>query len=219
MKLSKLLTLTLFTLPTLPGLANAGTLTDKAYQVAAQLGTREPSLSPTQQTQVNHELDNLLALLNGQTPPSHPYLCVSRDNDNTRPFVIAYKDFANTIRISGVVFNSKEECEESLGAGQAVQARFFLCATRDNDGSRPFKIVGLNGSNSATMLQRSVLSTMEDCIGAVRAMQARPEGLLYCGSRDNDGSAPFAQTGLRNDGTYVQSREEYRSLGDCNSNL
>jgi hypothetical protein len=210
-------TLLLLVISLLPSLAQAGTLTDKAYQVAAQLGTRESSLSPAQQAAVNHQLDSILASLQNQPAPGRLYICVSRDNDNNRPFVLAYKGFADVTRIPGAVFNSKEDCEASLQNGQAVGDRYFACASRDNDGSHPFKIVSLNGTTNALMLQRSILSTLDDCFAATRAMQVRPEGVLYCGSRDNDGSSPFAQTGYKYDGSYVQSREDYRSLSDCTS--
>lgn len=214
-----LILLALTALTALPTLAHAGVLTDKAYQVAAQLGTRESTLSPAQQAQVGRDLDHLLATLSGQPAPDKTYLCVSRDNDNTRPYVLAYKDFANTVRIPNAAFNSKEECEQALSAGQRYMDRLFVCATRDNDGSRPYKIVALNGTASALMLQRSVLNTLEDCMTATRAMQVRQEGVLYCGSRDNDGSQPFAQTGFKYDGSFVQSRDEYNTLNDCNANL
>jgi hypothetical protein len=217
--MKKLILLALTTLNLFPALAEAGSLTDRAYQVAAQLGTRESTLSPSQQAQVSRDLDHLLATLNNQPAPDKSYLCVSRDNDNTRPYVLAYKDFANVVRIPNAAYNSKEECEQSLGAGQRYMDRLFVCATRDNDGSRPFKIVALNGTANALMLQRSVLASLEDCMIATRSMQVRPEGVLYCGSRDNDGTRPFAQTGFKFDGSFVQSRDEYDSLNSCNSAL
>ena len=210
-------TLLLLALSLLPSLAQAGTLTDRAYQVAAELGSRESSLSPAQQAAVSHQLDSILATLHSQPAPGRSYLCVSRDNDNNRPFVLAYKGFADVTRITGAVFNSKEDCEASLQNGQSVGDRFFACASRDNDGSHPYKIVSLNGTTSALMLQRSVLGSLDDCYAATRAMQVRPEGVLYCGSKDNDGTAPYAQTGYKYDGTYVQSREDYRSLSECTS--
>jgi hypothetical protein len=218
MNFRKLLTLTLLTIPMLPGLAEAGALTDKAYQLAAQLGTREPMLTPAQQAQVNRQLDTLLATLNGQPSPERAYLCVSRDNDNSRPFVLAYKEFANVVRVNGAVFNSKDECEQSLAAGPRFMDRLFVCASRDNDGMKPYKIVSVNGA-TATILQRSVLGSFDDCTSATRAMQWRPEGILYCASRDNDGNHPYVQTGLKTDGTFVQSREEYQTLNECFSNL
>ena len=202
-----------------PLTAAAGPLTDKAYRVAAQLGTRESSLTPSQQDQIQRSLDNVLAVLNGQSGPDRSYLCVSRDNDNSRPYAIAYKDFANIVRIPGAIFNSREECERSIASGFRVMDRLFVCATRDNDGSHPYKIVALNGTANALMLQRSVLNTLDECLSATRSMQVRPEGVLYCGSRDNDGSRPFAQTGFKFDGTFVPSREEYNSLSDCNNSL
>lgn len=217
--MKKLLLLTITTIFALPTLAEAGSLTDKAYQVAAQLGSHESQLTPTQQAQIGRDLDHVLATLMGPAIPDKSYLCVSRDNDNTRPFVIAYKDFANTVRIPNAAFNSKEECDQALAAGQRYMDRLFVCATRDNDGSRPYKIVALNGTANALMLQRSVMGSMEDCMAATRAMQVRPEGVLYCGSRDNDGSQPFTQTGFKADGTFVQSRDEYPTLNACNANL
>lgn len=214
MKLLLLLALTL-----IPALAQAGSLTDKAYQVAAQLGSLESSLTPAQQAAVNRQLDTILASLQNQPAPGRNYLCVSRDNDGNRPFVVAYKDFATVTRIPGAVFQSMQDCQQSLSGGQAVGDRLFACASRDNDGSNPYKIVALNGTTNALMLQRSVLRTLEDCLTATRALQTRPEGVLYCGSRDNDGAAPFTQTGYKYDGSFVQSREEYRSLDECNGAL
>jgi hypothetical protein len=217
MKKLLLLTLTAFTV--LPALAEAGPLTDKAYQVAAQLGSRESSLSSSQQAQVARDLDHLMSVLNGTPTPDRSYLCVSRDNDNNRPYVLAYKDFANVVRIQSAAYNSMEECQQALANGQRINENLFVCATRDNDGSNPWKMVAINGGSGSVMLQRSVLNTLADCITASRAMQVRPEGVLYCGSRDNDGGRPFAQTGYKLDGTFVQGRDEYETLGDCNANL
>lgn len=212
-------TLILFTLTLIPALAQAGALTDKAYQVAAQLGSLESSLSPQQRAQVNQQLDALLSSLTSPPAPSRGFSCVSRDNDNSRPYVLAYKDFTNVTRIRGAVYGSLDECQKSLAASLSVGDYTFACASRDDDGSRPYKIVGATRSPNAFMLQHSVFRTLEDCTAATLAMQQQPEGILYCGSRDNDGAAPFTQTGYKYDGSFVPGRDEYRTLNDCTAAL
>ncbi len=217
MRFTKLVLASL-SLAAIPLIASAGVLTDKAYQVAGQLGSRESTLSPAQQTQVSRHLDGILSALNG-TGTERNYICVSRDNDNNRPYVLAYRDFAETVRITGAAFDSKQECEQSLGASEYKMGRLFLCASRDQDGNRPYQMVALNGANKASALQRSVLGTMADCQASVHAMKQALEGVLYYGSRDNDGNRPFSPTGLKNDGTYVYGRDQFDTIQACNAAL
>ena len=205
----------------IPSMASAGPLSDRAYRLAAQIGNMEYQLTPAQSTQINRAFDSIQNALSAPPAPERNYICVSRDNDNSRPYMFAYKDFANIVRIQGTIINSKEECEKSLAAAARTinRDRAFACASRDNDGSRPFQIVALNGGSTGLSLQRSVLGSLDDCTTATQSMQIRQEGVLYCGSKDNDGSRPFAQTGYRFNGSFEQGRDEYSTLSDCISNL
>lgn len=197
--------------------ARADQLADLARQVAEEVSSSERFLSPVQQGQVSRHLEQIRAILNGggNQPGPSPYVCVSRDNDGSRPYVIGYKDFATVVRINGTTQNTLEACEQSIASGRRVFNRLFVCGSRDNDGSRPHALLALNGKEPALKLNNGTLNSIEDCQTVVRSMQVRREGVLYCGSRDNDGSRPFVKMGYRFDGSFDKGNESYNSLSDC----
>lgn len=196
--------------------ARAEQLGSLARQVAEEVSASERFLTPGQQGQVARHLEQIRSILNGSQPqPASPYVCTSRDNDGARPFMIGYKDFANVVRIPGTVLGDLQQCEAGLANARRVFNRLFLCGSRDNDGSRPYMVLALNGKESAVKLNNSASQSTEDCNSIVRSMQVRREGVLYCGSRDNDGSRPFVKMGYRFDGTFDKGNESYNSLAEC----
>jgi len=197
--------------------ARAGQLADLASFVAGEVSAKERLLSPEQRSQVSRQLNQVLATLNngGSNPGNRQYVCTSRDNDGNRPYVIGYKDFASVIRIDGTTLNSLEACENAIAKGRKVFDRLFVCATRDNDGNRPYSMMALNGGAPALKMENSTLNTVEDCQSVTASMVVRREGVLYCGSRDNDGQRPFVKMGYRFSGEFERGNEPYNSLADC----
>ncbi len=148
-------------------------------------------------------------------PSSLNYVCVSRDNDGRGPYVFGYKDIANVVRISGTVLNTLEECESGLANARLSEDYLFACVSRDGDGLKPYAFVGLYGANPVLRLRHSNLGNAESCLSSIRSMQVHPEGLVYCGSRDNDGLPPYVRVTYRFTGTYQMGSGEYFTLGEC----
>jgi|GEM_PF-4362990 len=196
--------------------AQADQLAYLAQQVAREVSEKEPYLSNEQKSQVSRQLNQIRAILNGGgNPGDKNYICTSRDNDGSRPYVIGYKDFASVIRIEGTTQSTLEACEQSLAKGRRVYDRLFVCGSRDNDGSRPFALLALNGPNPALKLEKGTMNAIEDCQTVLSSMVTRREGVLYCGSRDNDGSRPFVKMGYRFSGGFETGNDSYNSLAEC----
>lgn len=195
--------------------AHADQLGDLAQQVAREVIEKERFLSGDQQAQISRQLNLIRNVLNGGSPGDRNYVCTSRDNDGSRPYVIGYKDFASVVRIAGTTQSTLEACEQSLSKGRKVFDRLFVCGSRDNDGSRPYALLALNGPAAALKLEKGTMSSIDDCQTVISSMVARREGVLYCGSRDNDGSRPFVKMGYRFNGGFDTGNDSYNSLAEC----
>lgn len=196
--------------------ARADQLADLAQQVAREVSEKERFLTNEQQSQVARQLNLIRNVLNGGgSPGDRNYVCTSRDNDGSRPYVIGYKDFASVVRIAGTTQSTLEACEQSLSKGRKVFDRLFVCGSRDNDGSRPYALLALNGPAAALKLEKGTMSSIDDCQTVIGSMVTRREGVLYCGSRDNDGSRPFVKMGYRFNGGFDTGNDSYNSLAEC----
>ncbi len=81
--------------------------------------------------------------------------------------------------------------------------------------SSPYRPNALNGATPALKLEKSTLGSLEDCQNAVNTMVVRREGVLYCGSRDNDGNRPYVKMGYRFSGQFETGNESYNTFADC----
>ena len=177
----------------IPALAQADLARD-ANELAREVQAQAPRLSRAQEQRISAyfaAIRDVLRDREGDRPSDPAYFCTARDNDNRAPWVIGYRDFAELKKVQGTQFSDYNECVAALKESRSVGERTLLCASRDNDGRNPFLIGMIDGEGKLTKLQRSGAQDVSACYAAVRDLRVQRQGILYCGSRDNDGRNPF----------------------------
>jgi hypothetical protein len=65
-------------------------------------------------------------------------MCVSKDNDGSNPFQIGILNSSGIIRIGRTVSSNAVECQATLNKMRPNRGGVSLCASKDNDGQRPY---------------------------------------------------------------------------------
>lgn len=170
-------------------------------RVASDIVRFGRSLGPNDRAEVSRHLDAISRILGGQGQggggftQGPEYTCVSRDNDGANPYVIGIKDRIQVTRIKNAQFSSQGECQSTLQSIRSVGYNSMLCLSRDNDGSNPYLLSVLNGSN-VTRIVKTVVQSKAECDGLLQNLQPRQNAATFCTSRDNDGAAPYVAASL-----------------------
>jgi hypothetical protein len=192
---------------------------EEAQNVAYQLRTEGRYLSASQRDQIARHLESIKRIMNGaghEEPGTNgEYTCTSRDNDGRAPYVFAVRQGIQVVRISGETFTTQDECRRTLDSIRQISGRALFCSSRDNDGRSPFQMAVISGTQIAR-IQRTVVSTRQDCETLVRSLQPRRGSVLFCTSRDNDGRSPYVAVDLNLYSMQLQvGSESFSTLQGC----
>ena len=192
-------------------------LAREAYAVAEQLSVEEPYLSFQQSSDIQRHLNSIKHILvTGSEQQITRYTCTSRDNDDQAPYVLSIRQGVQAIRIAASVFETKTQCETALSNPFKIRTTSFICLSRDNDGRAPFQMASLKGIDvhrySSTTTQAN-----EACLSFVQSLRYQGGSeLIFCGSRDNDGRAPFQLVSLNIEtGRETKGNEFFNSIEKC----
>ena len=148
------------------------------------------------------------------------YKCVSRDNDGARPYILSIRNRSTyeETKISNLVFSSVADCERAISESTVVARNTFVCSSRDRDGSRPYSLYTLDGSQASKL--SLTFSTVESCKESITKARTTRQVVALCSSRDNDGSRPWSIYTIDHD-TRSLSRtpQTYSSVEECFRNL
>jgi hypothetical protein len=160
-----------------------------------------PFLSPQEEQPITQHLRAIRAIARGESggqrpPTKENYVCVSRDKDDRNPYVLGVREGLNVERIRQAEFSTMPQCEDTLAKARRVRGFTLICLSRDNDSKQPFQIATLNGM-TVTRLNSTIVNTLEACQQTVQTLRIEQGSrITFCGSRDNDGRAPYQALSL-----------------------
>ena len=206
-------------------------LVEKAQEVTRSIQARNSNLSQSDRRAIAQHLDAIREILrngNGSsypTPPPPPYpgngsgyddayICVSRDNDGAAPYVMAVRQGLNVVRMRAT-FNSTSACSSAINSMRYVGNKKMMCLSRDNDGSEPYQLVSISGTD-VTAIPRTV-SSFSNCNNLLNSLRPdRRNTVVFCTSRDNDGAAPYVAMSLSlYDNSTQVGTEVFSSMSSC----
>ncbi|NCN27774.1 hypothetical protein GW915_09380 [bacterium] len=201
-----------------------GYLSELAYEVASEVDLAEYRLSPSQKQEIARNLNDILRSLDGRGRPPREQtrlVCVSRDDDGRAPYMIGVKEDLVTIKkVSKTVIQDKEDCEQIVEKARLARMGTLVCGTRDNDGRSPFILLLLDTKNAvARSLAYSATSSKEQCLAQLNDAVIYRESFGFCGSRDNDGRAPWSIVLVDKDGQTRKGNDTYSSYEECANNI
>lgn len=89
------------------------------------------------------------------------HTCVSRDNDDSNPFVIA-TFYADRTSKRTEVFKDLIQCQSVMNAARVSSEAWMICVPRDNDGSAPWIRV-VTKRDGQSVRQSETFSSFESC--------------------------------------------------------
>ena len=194
-------------------------LINKAQTVASEIRQEAQYLSSEQKLKISKNLDSIRRIIDGQDVGSDngrvDYTCVSRDNDNAAPYVLATRQGLNVTRIQAAKFSSMDECQKTLRSVQYARGTGVLCLSRDNDGASPYVIATLNGAN-VSRINNTKTSSASDCANMLQKSRVSFGKMIACVSRDNDGAAPYVAAEIDiQSGSAQLGTEKFNDLNGC----
>lgn len=191
----------------------------EAQRLASEIQRESRYLNRDQASQIRskfEEIRDILYRTGGGGGGAFSYSCISRDNDNSRPYVYALRDGINMIRVSAMQFQSMDACQASISSIKYVGGAAIACVSRDNDDARPWVFATLNGQTVNKLSQTSTQS-LADCKGLMDRMIVLPgSSVAYCKARDNDNARPYVAATLDlQSGTFKQGSENFSDLESC----
>ena len=214
-------------------------LESEADAVAIEVRRESPYLSVSQEQEIMEHLRAVRQILRGENnhgggdyghghdngnhgggyKPEATYTCVARDNDGQAPWVIGVRQGVNVTRIQATQFSSKSDCDNTVKNGRVVRGNNLICLSRDNDGQAPWLLANIDGT-SVTKISATQVNSLDKCQGFLRDLRPRGNTAAFCGSRDNDGQAPYQAMLLNVDTNQVtRGTEVFSSVAQCNAFL
>ena len=196
-------------------------LVQRARDIARDIGEQSSRLSAEQARSIDAHLLSIRQILegSGDSDTRADFTCVSRDNDGRAPWQIGRRDFANVIKVPGTAFKDLEECKKSIALAKRVRSTSFVCATRDNDGSGPYLLGVITADNQWKKIENGMTRSLEDCHRELTEALVLKEGILFCGSRDRDGSGPYVSVGVRSNGDVTVGQDAFRTYEECKAGV
>jgi len=160
----------------------------------------------TTQAQVSSEPTNLV--------------CVAKDNDGMRPFVIASR-VGVQMKKSDTGFDTMEDCQSALTVARGIQFGSIVCSSRDLDGNNPWDLVFINNDGASQKISPSTTTSFAECLDLSKKMipSFEKNSAVYCVSRDGDAMAPFYAVNMMVDiGSTIkmeQSTDSFQTLQEC----
>ncbi len=200
----------------------------EVFAVAAEVQRSAPYLTVQEERQILENLRSIRQILRGQSGgnvggpirPDRPesyatYTCVSRDNDDRAPYVLGIREGLNVTRLKEAVFSSTNECNSTLDKSRKLRGFNLICLSRDADGRAPFMMAGLKGS-SLQKFTSTVVSSYQTCQSFIDNLSTRGSYITFCGSRDNDGRAPYQAISINaENGQESRGTEVFTSFEGC----
>lgn len=94
---------------------------------------------------------------------NHVVTCASKDGDARAPFqAISIAREGNDHRKFGV-FNSFDDCSQSVARAQLNAQFFAMCASKDNDGRAPWLRLVLDTTTGSVTKAGDVFNSLQDC--------------------------------------------------------
>jgi hypothetical protein len=199
-------------------------LINKAQFVAGEIRQEAQYLSSEQKLRISKNLDSIRRIIDGQDQDMGQdrlaYTCVSRDNDNAAPYVMAIRQGLNIERIRQAQFSQMNGCQEALRSIINIRGTGVLCLSRDNDGASPYVLATLNGAQ-VSRIERTKTSSMESCTEILNMTRTARGGVMQlCVARDNDGAAPYVAANLEIlSGKMEVGTEKFQDIRSCKSFL
>lgn len=199
-------------------------LINKAQYVAGEIRQEAQYLSQEQKLRISQNLDSIRRIIDGQEQGGiqdrATYSCVSRDNDNAAPYVMAIRQGINIERMRQAQFSQMNGCQEALRSIQYVRGAGVLCLSRDNDGASPYVLATLNGAQ-VSRIERTKTSSVAACNDILTMVRTARGGVMQlCVARDNDGAAPYVAANLEIlSGKMEVGSEKFQDIRSCQNFL
>lgn len=176
---------------------------------------------------VRERLEDTLALLTGTAPnphpPTHPrslVTCVARDNDGRDPWVLAVRDpiTLSYTKLPNSNIGQLANCEVVKASAVQIRDSYFACITKDNDGRDPWSVAHYRDGQLVSKVNN--LGTLPQCQQALQGSFNNQHAIAFCGTKDNDGRAPWVQISVVAQTGEIHRSGSYSSLEQCqNSKL
>lgn len=147
------------------------------------------------------------------------FACTDRDDDNRHPYVLSYTDENyNTIKITNVLFSSKESCESAKSEARYFREVDAFCIDKDTDNRAPWNFVSWDGN---ILKKHSInFGSKQGCDAALSSGKFRNGVLNFCVDKDADQRAPFVIRGIDFlSGAISSNNTNFSSMEECLSVL
>jgi hypothetical protein len=194
----------------------AVSIEEDSYRLASEIAQNGRYLTLDQRSSIAAQLEAIRATLYGQGPvQSNQYTCVAKDNDNRAPWVFGLRSGINVTRINNAVFNTVNECQDSLNSIRFLGPLAATCVAKDSDGRNPWVFGILDGRGTLSMIGRTVTNSQQECKSLLARVQVQRDFATFCTSRDSDGRSPFVAASIDLRSSQVTFGSE--SFNDINS--
>ena len=202
---------------------NESRTVERAYRIADLLARQIDRLSYQQEQDINRSLDDIVATMRGgQQQPQGSLTCVSRDNDNRDPWILAYEENPLTItRFPQAVFGTQQNCQNMITTMRSLDGyRNLFCSTRDGDGRDPWQLTIFDEmSRTVKVVPGSSVGNLAACSVAMNGAQLYGDDLAMCVTRDNDGRDPWVLIMYKANGSVEKRNEVFSSYAQCATKL
>lgn len=162
-------------------------------------------------------LKKVTAILDGDDFPSERiFKCISKDDDNRRPYIFSYKDEDfNIIKLSNPQFSSSLNCESSINNSYKLRTSEVFCASRDGDDVRPYSLYKLE-ADKMVKVKNTKFDNDNSCKRDLLNGVPHAGGIAYCTSRDGDNKSPFHLYLLAAGSDHAKVKgNRFSSLNEC----
>lgn len=173
---------------------------------------------------VRERLEGTLQLLTGDGPtpgptptPRNMVSCIARDNDGRDPWILAVRDPSTLAytKLPNSNVGSLANCEQVKNTVVQVRDSYFSCISKDYDGRDPWVIAHYR--DGALISKVNNLGTLPQCLQALQGSFHNRQAIAFCGTKDNDGRAPWMQISVIEQTGEIHRSGSYSSLEQCQS--
>lgn len=146
-------------------------------------------------------------------------MCIARDNDGRDPWILGRMTSTGSIvRVSGPVFSTLIQCQQSLRSGVYIGSSTMICIARDNDGRAPWISAAIDGRGNLTRYSVAY-ETFNACTDALSSSTAIGSSLIGCVARDNDGRDPWILAVMSERGMIRVGGTVFSTVAQCRETL
>ncbi len=120
-------------------------------------------------------------------------VCISKDDDGLGPYSFALRDGLEIKKKYLVTYRTMAECNATISIQDNVEDNTYICASRDNDGLRPYEVLIVASSNfEDRYIKTNVIPGSKDKCNQALIKKVKHQGIDHmCASKDGDGLRPY----------------------------